>query len=538
MKKIVYLTVVVLATVLFSSCSNTPKKENESLNEVVKSSAEPFGPVTEVVDLNDYSQVLYINGNVENEGTGTKESPCKTIGQALAKVKDAGEKNRTAILVAAGTYAEPTIQVQPWVDFFGGFAGQNWERNIVANTTTLSGISGSRIMIAAEHCIIDGFTFTKAVYRGKGAAIYGDKVSPVISNNSFVTNKTLGPQNWHPKFWHETANNGGAVYFSNGSNTVIKNNLFAGNRTENGRGGALAFDNKCTPKIINNVFVNNITGLNDQMRSSDGGAISVFDRCNATVVNNYFLSNQALDHNDAGGIFVALWSSARIKDNVFVDNYADDDAGAIFVGGQEHRYDDPLDPIPSKDEFYVTIDHNTVIGNRNSSMNSGAMRFTMESRGEVTNNITAFNNGIYFQRSEVAVSHNTILDNFLFIETKEGLELGSITNNVIWGAYNQEIEATVEGNKIREKNLDRLNFVNDGKELSVLSTNMDKGTYETHMLVNGIDGCCGDYCVGRVVKAGNNWGIVKSCEGNSMTIWGNFLNVLHLTVLPSYTIEE
>ncbi len=168
------------------------------------------------------------------------------------------------------------------------------------------------------------------------------------------------------------------------------------------------------------------------MRSSDGGAISIFDWCDARIENNIVLSNKALASNDAGGIFIALWSSAVVKGNLFIDNDAGDDAGGLFVGGQEHRYDSPLDPLPPKDKFFVDVKENIFLGNKNSSMNSGAMRFTMESRGIFQRNITAFNNGIYFQRSEVKVSENIILDDFLFVETKKGLKKGEISNNLIW----------------------------------------------------------------------------------------------------------
>jgi len=159
------------------------------------------------------------------------------------------------------------------------------------------------------------------------------------------------------------------------------------------------------------------------------------DLCKGLVEGNIFLSNLAGSRNDGGALFVALWSSTEIKNNIFVDNESGDDAGALFVGGQEHRYDSPLDPYPNKDEFYVTIENNTFIGNRNPTMNSGAMRFTMESRGKFSNNIVAQNNGVYFQRSETEITNNLILDNMLVIETKEGLDKSVIKDNLIYADF-------------------------------------------------------------------------------------------------------
>jgi hypothetical protein len=252
-------------------------------------------------------------------------------------------------------------------------------------------------VIGSNNARLDGFVILYGRVRGKGAGVFCDGVSPYISNNRFFDNQTLAPQPWRPKYIHEMANDGGTIYCANAASPVIENNLFIANKTENGRGAAIACNNQCKPRIVNNLFMDNKTGLKDPMRSSDGGAISIFDWCDAKIENNVLIGNRALASNDGGAIFVALWSSAQIKDNIFVANYSDDDAGALFVGGQEHRYDKPLDPLPPADKFFVNIEGNVFIANQNPSKNSGAMRFTMESRGNFVNNIVAYNCGIYFQ---------------------------------------------------------------------------------------------------------------------------------------------
>ena len=60
-------------------------------------------------------------------------------------------------------------------------------------------------------------------------------------------------------------------------------------------------------------------------------------------------------------------------------------------------------PIPSAEEFFVEVTGNRFFGNTNPSRNSGATRITMESRGRVTGNVAALNNGFYLQRSELEV---------------------------------------------------------------------------------------------------------------------------------------
>lgn len=528
--KISFLSLLTVA--LLWSCTDS------AVTKPVNNEKEPVGRISKEILAADYQKIVYtdVNNGNDTTGTGDKENPYRTINHALDNISEAKKGNKIALFVSGGLYQEGTVTMVPWVDLFGGFTSE-WERDIFSNSTVLMAKSGKRILRGADNAVVDGFTFADASYRGKGAAIFCDGTSPVITNNYFTRNMTLKPENWNPKHWHETANDGGAIYYRNGASPIITNNEFVQNYTENGRGAAIACAVNCTSEISYNVFVGNVAGLDDPMRSSDGGAVSIFDWCKADVINNYFLSNTAKSKNDAGGIFIALWSSVNLTDNVFVDSEAGDDAGAIFVGGQEHRYDAPLDPLPSKDEFYVTISNNTIIGNRNSSGNSGAMRFTMESRGVFSNNVTAHNNGIYFQRSEVAVKNNIMLDNFLFIETKEGLELGSITDNIIWGEYDQQVEANVSGNYVRGEIEQDFNFVNDGGIHEVVSWTVRPKKKITDIMIADSKYATNELA-GRVVKSGSNWGIVKSNEGNTITVWGKLDNSIQLNILPTYTLVK
>ena len=498
------------------------------------------GPQTEKVPTAQYAKIIYVDitGGKET-GDGSRTTPWKSIKAALEHLGKGQPK--TAVLVAEGIYPESGIQLQPGVDLYGGFQSGSWERDIQHHASTLNG-GKQQILLGADNARLDGFVISGGSIRGNGGAINCGSSSPTLTNNVFTGNKTLGPQSWAPKYLHETANNGGAVYGRDGAAPQIRNNLFVGNTTENGRGAAIAFDRKCRPVIDKNVFINNTAGLNDPMRSSDGGAISVFDWCNASITNNLFLGNKALASNDGGAIFVALWSSARISHNIVVDSESGDDAGALFVGGQEHRYDAPLDALPPKDQFYVTIDHNRFFGNKNPSQNSGVMRLTMESRGEFVHNVMAWNTGVYFQRSEVAVKNNTILDNFLFIETKEGLKQGSIENNYIWGDFTLETPARVENNYIRSGFAGGVNnrrplprIKNDGATVPVLAAVYNKAKVATEVLVEGV--FARNAMVGRVVRAGDKWGIIQANDNNRFTIWGN-LQATELQVLPTYTIIQ
>jgi hypothetical protein len=492
--------------------------------------------------MGSYARVLHVSTETGSDqaGDGSAAKPWKSIQHAVSMIEDAAADRKFAIFAAAGDYSGDTLKMKEYVDIYGGFSSQ-WERDILAFRTTLDGEGERRVVIGADHARLDGFEIRDGRIRGTGAAILCQGVSPHLTNNWFVGNQTLGPQPWNPKLIHETANDGGAVYCSEGASPDIQNNLFSGNLTENGRGAAIAMDRKCGGRIANNVFFRNTTGLKDPMRSSDGGAVSIFRWSNPVVENNLFLSNRADSKNDGGGLFVALWSAPRIEDNVFVDNWASDDAGGLFVGGQEHRYDQPLDPLPPADRFFVSIKNNVFVGNRNTSRNSGAMRMTMESRGEFISNVVVNNQGIYFQRSEVAVMDNVILDDFRFIETKEGLKPGRITRNLIWGDFELSTEAPVSFCNMRDAYPGDGNisspptFVPDRIELFADVVKFDRKQHFSTVFTSEAGYAAGEL-VGRIVRAGGKWGVVKSNRATSIEVWGEISGETHLTVLPTYSL--
>lgn len=538
-KNIIYNFTLMFLLVLIISCADSVTTSNNKVGSRIDANILPR---TQQIDLTKFSKVIYVFSLGTNENqNGTKENPYTTVKDAVDNLEKLSENMKAAVLVAAGTYETNTLNLKEHIHLYGGFDPEEWQRDIEKYETILTGVDESRIIVAEDNTTIDGFTITGTKFRGKGAAVYCDGTSPVITNNTFKDNMTLKPLTWNPEYWHETANDGGAVYGKEGASPVIKNNLFVNNKTENGRGGACAFDNECDPQIINNTFYKNHTGLDDPMRSSDGGAVSIFRWCKGLVEGNLFLSNTADSHNDGGALFVALWSSTVVKNNLFVDNESGDDAGALFVGGQEHRYDAPLDPYPPKDKFFVTIEGNTFIGNRNSSMNSGAMRFTMESRGKFSNNIVAQNNGVYFQRSETEITGNLILDNMLVIETKEGLDKSVIKNNIIWAEFVlDETVAELENNSMlyadefKGGKESSPQLKDDGMTLTVYSANYNKDKNYSDLIVNKDN----KNLIGRVVKAGGNWSVIKSVENNVLQLWGNFSAVTEIQVLPSYKLKN
>ena len=496
------------------------------------------GPQTAEVDLERYAEVVYVSTSTGQDSRrgGSKEHPWATIGYALSRVE--GEPRPVAVLVAAGSYAEHAIQLLEEVDLYGGYDPETWKRDVWRHRTILDAGRRGRVLVAADRSLLDGFEVTGGTIRGKGAGILIDGVSPVLSNNFFTGNKTLGPENWAPRHLHETAHDGGAVYCRNGGNPVFVRNVFFGNRTENGRGAAIAYDGRCNGKITGNVFVDNVAGLEDPMRSSDGGAISVFRWSSPVIADNVVLGNAAINKNDGGGIFVALWSSAKVHDNVIVDNEAGDDAGGLFVGGQEHRYDAPLDPLPDAGNYYVEVTGNRFFGNRNSSRNSGATRITMETRGLVARNLAALNYGFYVQRSEIEAVNNTILEDLLWIETKEGLGPGIFRGNIVLGGFELDTGMAVTNSLFRDgypgsgNRKGAPDFIDDGMDLRVLTASYSRRDFQTTLTV--ADSLAGDGLDNRVVVSGDHWGVIRSSYGHTITLWGDLSGATRLIVLPTY----
>src|SRR5437868_8926292 len=65
-----------------------------------------IGPQSRSVDLKEYAHVIRV----------ASDRQPRTISGALASIADASPRNRYAILVAAGTYAESRLQMKPHVD--------------------------------------------------------------------------------------------------------------------------------------------------------------------------------------------------------------------------------------------------------------------------------------------------------------------------------------------------------------------------------------------------------------------------------------
>jgi len=474
--------------------------------------------------------MIHVDGATGSDitGDGSTARPLASITGALEEAGAPTADKPVAILVSQGVYTQPTFALKPHVELFGGYAFPGGKRDVIGTPSILDGEDRRRIALGADNARLDGFHLVRGRIRGKGAALLCDATSPVVANCVFRANRTLIPENWDPPLIHETGNDGGAVMILNGSRARIENCFFFENSTECGRGGALSVDRAANPIIAHNVFANNRAGLDDPMRSSDGGGVSIFDWSDGEFVGNLVINNEALANNDAGGIFVALWAAPLITDNVFVGNVAGDDAGGLFIGGQEHRYGTPLDPYPPAEAFDVIVERNILAGNTNASHNSGASRITMESRVQLTDNIIARNDGgLYLQRSEVIAKHNTVWQDWRFLEDKETLGPSLFTGNILKGpAGPMEANATFTRNMVAPEVPGKDNlpvediFEGDGIEGEISADHFDSTGLTTvidltESLPEGVDFTNRIACVDK-----NRWSVIKSASATQLILWG------------------
>jgi parallel beta-helix repeat protein len=528
--------------------------------ESVLRSALPaaIGPQSPAVDPARYATVRWVDARRGDDvtGDGSRGKPWASLPHALENIGTPASGARAALLVASGRYAQPTLTLKSRVDLYGGFAPgtpSGGVRDVYAHATLLDGGELQRIAFGADDVRVDGFHFVRGRVRGKGAALFCDGVSPVIANCVFTQNRTLIPQPWDPRQLHETAHDGGAVFATNGAAPRIENCLFVDNTTECGRGAAVAADRRAAPRILASVFANNRSGIDDPMRSSDGGALSFFDGCGGEVSGCVISANAALTHNDAGGIFVALWSSPRIVDNVFTANDGGDDAGALFIGGQEHRYGVPLDAYPPADKFNVPVERNVFAGNTNSARNSGAMRVTMESRATLTDNIIAENRGgIYLQRSEIVAERNTVWQDWRFIEDKASLGPSRLAGNILRGPLGSPINvrATLIRNMAEAAagGTDRLEvadvFEPDGITGKIKGVRYDAAAFSTVVTVE--EPLPGGSLSGRPVGFGRggdaHWRVIRHAAGRELIVWGRLepqtVAATEFTVLRTFTLRR
>lgn len=266
----------------------------------------------------------WVDDDGSDANPGTEPLPFKTLTYALTQAN-----SNDTIWVEPGLYDVATNGETFPLDMFG----ETLKSTEGSDVTILDGGGVERIVDGdwfANGDVIDGFTFQNGADALPGGAMRiilnngTDQYALTVSNSVFRSNET-------------TEQDGGAISVAavGGTKYVrIEGNTFDDNHAD-GQGGAIdVFASHVNATIVDNFFIHNMAQY--------GGAInsSAIDDTQ-TITGNTFFENEAAY---GGAVRMSLAGSAvhEISDNIFSENEADQDGGALWLYGsifQVHRND-------------------------------------------------------------------------------------------------------------------------------------------------------------------------------------------------------
>lgn len=492
------------------------------------------GPKTEPVDLEAYAITYYVSASTGSDetGEGSREAPWASIAHAIENAGRPLDESRSVILVAGGTYRGKTLKLQTYLDLYGGFSPETWERDIFAHESILDGEEKRRLVSGANQARIDGFVLLRGRTEGHGGAILCDSSSPIITNNRFEANHTQTPVGFRHDRLYQNGRGGGAIACLYNSVPVIANNSFVGNWTEIGNGGAIFFLGKVRLKgfpraeVNRNLFFRNVSGQEDRhgTRSSSGGAISCKDEANPVIRENLIIENRALGGSDGGAIFNASFSSPLIVDNAIVGNGCDDDGGGLYTSGLgnpilegnliagNRSIGGGIGGIASGVDGRIALEGNAIVHNQ-----TGGGVFLLNSFAMMNQNIVAENlggPGLRFSQlssvftasvfSENAFFGNTTGPFFLDVSEGESPRMegnhfeGSPMLDVIQAHSDPAVSVTVE------------DFAYDPQRVRTTMT-IPPETFESGGLA------------GRLFNLGDRWTVVLTNTADTLTVYGNLI---------------
>jgi len=291
------------------------------------------------------NRVLYVDSSVAASGDGKSwGTALKTLSEALNSVRSC--TNIDSVLVAKGTYYPTGLQsgtnkdsafaiLRGGVKVYGGYNASTGNRDIVGNTTILSGDIGTagsitdnsyHVMVVAglsttdDSVVVDGFTIqngnsttgssynygSTSVIRnyGGGIAIFHDHngQKTVLRNCTLINNKTLAgagmsvydasPAVAYDIFSSNVGTDGGGMQI-NTADPVIENCIITGNT---GIGAGIENSN-ATPYIVNCTISGN-----------SGGGVTNWAASTPIIANSIIYGNSAGLADNAGSVSTVTYS--------------------------------------------------------------------------------------------------------------------------------------------------------------------------------------------------------------------------------------
>ncbi len=277
---------------------------------------DPDDPVTPIPP----ECARYVDLAIASPGDGTSWAQAlKTVKEGITAAEAAAataEHGNCEVWVAKGIYylyasaPTDTLQLQPKVQVYGGFAGTELGRNqrrLSENPTTLSGCINFacaqqvyHVVTGSNESTLDGFVISGGNAAGDqtnsdGGGMYLDGVAPTVSNCVFEGNKA---NHW-----------GGAMYIKNAA-PKIDSSAFLRNQSTSGGGAVAVYQNPAPVSFHGCQFVGNKSDL--------GGALITEGLASHTVISHSsFVDNMAVNN---GGALHAQSGQLVVDDSLFLSN--------------------------------------------------------------------------------------------------------------------------------------------------------------------------------------------------------------------------
>lgn len=264
------------------------------------------------------------NGGSNNDGNGTKVKPYMTIGNAIAKAKEAGAtavtinllsdigaslelKFDTSIPVTIQSNDGATYKIQYTgtspIGSESGFIKATGSANLTFKNVKLAGSTGAydgRVLYAAdgavvklEDVIVTAGRMNNPVNNQGGAGIFAAANGTInVSGSSTITD-------------NETSGNGGGIYVADKGTVTLSDGVTVTNNTAGNFGGGIAAATQSSDKggltMTGNVTVTANTATNGgsgmyvekNAKAVVSGAVQVFDNKKGTDQSNVYLANDA-----------------------------------------------------------------------------------------------------------------------------------------------------------------------------------------------------------------------------------------------------
>jgi hypothetical protein len=478
------------------------------------------------VTVRELQTKIYVNGNAVGYGDGTSwENAFRSLKAACEAAALFPQDAPKEIWIAAGTYAPGTspgefLPLVPNTSYIGGFAGHEAaksQRNVAANTVTISGDFGGGLRSThlfygygsgdflfedlqlkdasgygvynsgfdsvINNCIISDngggvyvangtFIMNGGTISGNTASYYGGGVC--VNGGTFTMNDGTISNN--------TASAGGGVYVTNGTFTMnggaISNNTASGgggvclsSGTFTMEGGAIS-NNTATSQggggvcVYGGTFTMNGGTISDNTATSQGGGVYVnggtFTMDGGTISNN-----TATD--SGGGVYVYTGGIITMNGGAISNNTAGGGGGVYAEGGTFTMNDGTISKNTATSygggvRVYggtFTMESGEILNNTATSQGGGVSvngigTFTING-GTVWNNTASSGGGVYVSGGTFTMNGGSVLDNTA--------EWGG-------GVYLYSVTFTMNGGTIRDNTADN----GGGAYVSIGTFTMNDGT--------------------------------------------------------------